>query len=58
VPHLELELFDAIGSREESLHANQGRHAEVVPLFEQDSEQRFFSRHLVTASPAAELGRD
>jgi hypothetical protein len=49
-------LFDAIGSREESLHANQGRHAEV-PLFEQDSEQRFFSRHLVTASPA-ELGRD
>jgi pimeloyl-ACP methyl ester carboxylesterase len=40
-----LALFDAFGSREKSLHANPGRHAEV-PAFEVESSVRFFSRHL------------
>jgi dienelactone hydrolase len=40
-----LALFDAIGSREKTLHANPGRHGEVPP-FEVDSSERFFLRHL------------
>jgi hypothetical protein len=40
-----LALFDAFGSAEKTLHANPGRHAEV-PVFEVDSSQRFFTRHL------------
>jgi pimeloyl-ACP methyl ester carboxylesterase len=43
-----LALFDALGSREKTLHANPGRHAEV-PRFELDSAQRFFARHLTRA---------
>ncbi len=39
-----LALFDAFASREKTLHANPGRHAEV-PAFEVDSSQRFFARH-------------
>jgi hypothetical protein len=40
-----LELFDAIGSAEKTLHANPGRHVDV-PRFEVDSSERFFARHL------------
>ena len=40
-----LDLFDAIGSPEKTLHANPGRHADV-PMFEVDSSARFFARHL------------
>jgi pimeloyl-ACP methyl ester carboxylesterase len=40
-----LAVFDALGSREKSLHANPGRHVEV-PRFEVDSSGRFFGRHL------------
>ena len=46
VPRAEgLALFDAIASREKTLHANPGQHADV-PAFEVDSSSRFFARHL------------
>jgi fermentation-respiration switch protein FrsA (DUF1100 family) len=41
-----LALFDAFGSAEKSLHANDGPHA-GVPRFEVDSAVRFFARHLL-----------
>jgi pimeloyl-ACP methyl ester carboxylesterase len=41
-------LFDAFGSRQKTLHANPGRHAEV-PAFETDSSASFFARHLLEA---------
>jgi fermentation-respiration switch protein FrsA (DUF1100 family) len=41
-----LALFDAFASREKTLHANAGGHADV-PRFELDSSQRFFARHLI-----------
>lgn len=44
-----LALFDAFASREKTLHANPGRHADV-PAFEADSSARFFARHLLAAS--------
>ncbi|WP_340686755.1 alpha/beta hydrolase [Amycolatopsis coloradensis] len=40
-----LDLFDAFGSREKTLHANMGGHT-GVPHFEGDSAGRFFTRHL------------
>jgi pimeloyl-ACP methyl ester carboxylesterase len=40
-----LALFDAFASAAKTLHANPGRHNEV-PLFELDSTERFFARHL------------
>jgi dienelactone hydrolase len=40
-----LALFDALASREKTLHANSGRHVDV-PAFELDSSVRFFARHL------------
>jgi pimeloyl-ACP methyl ester carboxylesterase len=40
-----LALFDAFGSACKTLHANPGRHGEV-PMFEADSTERFFARHL------------
>jgi dienelactone hydrolase len=40
-----LALFDAIGSAEKTLHANTGGHMDV-PMFEVDSSERFFDRHL------------
>jgi hypothetical protein len=40
-----LDLFDAFGSREKTLHANLGGHA-GVPWFEADDAARFFTRHL------------
>ena len=40
-----LDLFDAFGTREKTLHANLGGHA-GVPWFEVDDTARFFARHL------------
>jgi pimeloyl-ACP methyl ester carboxylesterase len=40
-----LELFDAFGTREKTLHANLGGHG-GVPWFEVDHAARFFNRHL------------
>jgi hypothetical protein len=40
-----LDLFDAFGSSEKTLHANLGGHT-GVPAFEIDAGARFFSRHL------------
>ncbi|MBI1759781.1 MAG: alpha/beta fold hydrolase [Actinobacteria bacterium] len=47
-----LGLFDAFGSTEKTLHANPGGHGEM-PVFERDSSERFFTRHLLGgAAPA------
>jgi dienelactone hydrolase len=46
-----LRLFDAIGSAEKTLHANPGGHMDV-PMFEVDSSERFFTRHLVQRASA------
>ncbi|MFD8008754.1 alpha/beta hydrolase [Streptomyces sp. NPDC058955] len=40
-----LDLYDAFGSREKTLHANLGGHT-GVPRFELDTGARFFARHL------------
>jgi dienelactone hydrolase len=40
-----LDLFDAFGSREKTLHANLGGHT-GVPQFEGEDGGRFFARHL------------
>ncbi len=40
-----LDLFDAFGSEEKTLHANMGGHT-GVPQFEGDGGNRFFARHL------------
>ncbi|WP_181792642.1 dienelactone hydrolase family protein [Streptomyces sp. WELS2] len=40
-----LDLFDAFGSREKTLHANMGGHT-GVPQYELDAGARFFARHL------------
>ena len=40
-----LALFDAFASREKTLHANPGRHADM-PMFEVESSLRFLGRHL------------
>jgi len=40
-----LDLFDAFGSKEKTLHANLGGHT-GVPRFELDAAARFFARHL------------
>jgi pimeloyl-ACP methyl ester carboxylesterase len=40
-----LDLFDAFGSQEKTLHANLGGHA-GTPWFEVDDGDRFFGRHL------------
>ena len=40
-----LDLFDAFGTKEKTLHANLGGHA-GVPWFEVDDAARFFGRHL------------
>jgi dienelactone hydrolase len=40
-----LSLFDAIGSTEKTLHVNPGGHVNV-PVFENDSAELFFVRHL------------
>jgi dienelactone hydrolase len=40
-----LALFDAFASRDKTLHAHPGRHAEL-PVSERESSQRFLARHL------------
>ncbi|MDT0461556.1 alpha/beta hydrolase [Streptomyces gibsoniae] len=40
-----LDMFDAFGSKEKTLHANLGGHA-GTPWFEVDDGARFFARHL------------
>ena len=40
-----LDLFDALGSKEKTLHANMGGHTGVPP-WENDAGNRFFRRHL------------
>lgn len=40
-----LDMFDAFGSKEKTLHANMGGHTSV-PQFEGDDGIRFFARHL------------
>ena len=47
-----LALFGAFASREKTLHANPGRHANV-PAFELDSSERFFTRHLLQGGVSA-----
>jgi hypothetical protein len=42
---LALDLFDAFGSREKTLHANMGGHT-GVPEFEGEAANRFLARHL------------
>ncbi|MET4429737.1 alpha/beta hydrolase [Mycolicibacterium sp. 624] len=42
---LALDLFDAFGSQEKTLHANMGGHT-GVPQFAGDDAARFFTRHL------------
>jgi len=42
---LALDLFDAFGTKEKTLHANLGGHA-GTPWFEVDDGARFFARHL------------
>jgi len=41
-------LFDALGSTEKSLHLNPGGHV-GIPVFERDSWERFYARHLGAA---------
>lgn len=50
-----LDLFDAFGSKEKTLHANMGGHL-GTPSFEREDGDRFFGRHLRWPSrrPAAE----
>lgn len=40
-----LELFDALGSQEKTMHINPGGHV-AMPLFERDAFDAFFRRHL------------
>jgi dienelactone hydrolase len=42
---LALDLFDAFGSKEKTLHANMGGHT-GIPQFEADDGNLFFARHL------------
>jgi hypothetical protein len=50
-----LDLFDAFGSREKTLHANLGGHT-GVPAFELDAGARFFARHLDRDRPPSPDG--
>ncbi|QII08050.1 alpha/beta hydrolase [Rhodococcoides fascians A25f] len=43
--NMALNLFDAFGSTQKTLHANMGGHT-GVPYFESDDANRFFDRHL------------
>jgi hypothetical protein len=42
---LALDVFDAFGTKEKTLHANMGGHT-GIPRFEGDDGNRFFARHL------------
>ncbi|MEU3249826.1 alpha/beta hydrolase [Streptomyces sp. NPDC006997] len=46
-----LNLFDAFGSEEKTLHANMGGHS-GVPQHAGDAANRFFTRHLRAAAPS------
>ncbi|MFT3875243.1 MAG: alpha/beta hydrolase [Propioniciclava sp.] len=48
-----LDLFDAFGSKEKTLHANMGGHTGVPPFASEDAA-RFFVRHLFASQPAQE----
>jgi len=50
-----LELFDAFGSREKTLHANMGGHT-GVPGYAAEDAARFFARHLRAANQLAAQG--
>ncbi|WP_240434977.1 alpha/beta hydrolase [Streptomyces sp. YIM 130001] len=55
-----LDLFDAFGSEEKSLHANMGGH-KGVPQFAGDVAAQFFTRHLtrdLTRDPSQEPGQE
>jgi dienelactone hydrolase len=43
-----LTLFDTFASKEKTMHINPGGHVQI-PLFERESYERFFVRHLGTA---------
>ncbi|AXK33977.1 alpha/beta hydrolase [Streptomyces armeniacus] len=47
-----LDLFDAFGTREKTLHANLGGHTGTPP-FELDDKARFYDRHLGRAATSA-----
>lgn len=47
-----LDLFDAFGSKEKTLHANMGGHL-GTPSFEREDGDRFFGRHPEVAEPSA-----
>ena len=44
---LAVDLFDALGSEEKTLHASLGGHT-GVPSYELDPTARFFARHLTS----------
>jgi hypothetical protein len=46
-----LALFDAFGSTEKTMHLNPGGHL-GIPIFERDSWERFYLRHLVDRTVA------
>jgi len=46
-PEAGLQLWDAFGSTEKTMHINPGPHV-GIPAFERDSSAAFFARHLVT----------
>lgn len=48
-----LDLFDAFGSREKTLHANMGGHT-GVPSYAGEDAVRFFTRHLTRAAPPSD----
>ncbi|WP_051133339.1 alpha/beta hydrolase [Nocardia paucivorans] len=54
---LALDLFDAFGSTEKTLHANMGGHT-GVPQFEGDDANRFFARHLKSPEVGPERRAD
>ena len=53
---LALDLFDAFGSQEKTLHANLGGHT-GVPAFEADASAQFFARHLGQTDEFPHRGR-
>lgn len=48
-------LFDAFGSTEKSMHINPGGHL-GIPVFERDSWERFFTRHLIGTGATRTVG--
>lgn len=48
-------LWDALGSREKTMHVNPGRHVQV-PRFERDASEAFFRRHLLARTGPATGG--